>query len=204
MCVSAARNGLGRPLRDLGCGFAPRATSSVAPCSAFLTHLFRQDPAPSAQCPRRTLLRQCAHAAAMSDVSSGAIAAVSEWPPPRVASAPSAVVAGRLRESRPLWRTGASLRRRFVSEGSRPIASRSGGWPPFLVSFPGDTAPAIGRSYLRACTLTNFMSVPAFAGWLRGLASRRFRLETGRFIAKNWGGRATHGAVAEMRRSGGR
>ena len=41
------------------------------------------NPAPSAQCPRRTLLRQWAHAAAMSDVSSGAIAAVSESASPR-------------------------------------------------------------------------------------------------------------------------
>ena len=86
-------------------------------------------PGGSAQCPRRTRFRQVRNrtvlgarplprshrqwtqAAGMNDVALGANAAVSEWPPPRVASASSAVVARRLRERGLLWRTGASLRR---------------------------------------------------------------------------------------------
>ena len=74
----------------------------------------------SAQCPRRTRFRQWAQAAGRNNVAVGANAAVSEWPPPRVAQALSAVVARRLRERSLLWRTGASLRKRFASEGSRP------------------------------------------------------------------------------------
>ena len=71
----------------------------------------------------------------------GRVAAVSEWPPPRVARAFSAVVARRLRENCPLWRTGASLRRSFASEGSRPIASGASG----RAQGSAPVAGAIGR-----------------------------------------------------------
>src|SRR3989344_5996297 len=73
----------------------------------------------------------------------GRNAAVSEWPPPRVAQAPSAVVARRLKELGSLWRTGASLRRRFASEGESPYRHGS---RRLLFAVPRDANPPFRRT----------------------------------------------------------